>query len=543
MDIAPEVRKWLRDGRDDIALFALQGLGIELHPRQVEAAQAILAKKASYFTLDWANRSGKTTLLCVLHFHQLWYKYWLDEPDRKKWRLSEYATLHSAPLGEIAGRAHLAMDEMTKGTHRAQRDLETGQRRPSPLAPFYRAVKERDRTGADHMVLKCITGGQTDFRSTEGRARRIEGGAWWLISWDEWPQTEGDPDEIRYILDVRLTARAADFEAPIILTGTRNEDTEHIAKEWDTRAEDPTDEDWWGNHASRMDNPAASLKSIEIARRNLAPEDFARSVLGIEGGARGRVFPSFLVDPVFDEKLPRLTRPHPLDGRDVPHMASPWTYLHIWDLALAAAENVGAVWRIPHDWKFSPADPITGVRLVRIPGSRTLTPAEIMHTIEETFLPYGGLIVLDTTDAHGKGIFRELRGAGYPVEAFTFNERVGTRIRRVGSDFSMIRKDRGIKHARELLSDGLAFEYDTSGDPVIGRDEVVKLDLSEPYGSLRLPASWTVVRDQLSLLKVDDFRQRKDAAMTVLMGADVAMRRRNAATRGTSITRLAVMGG
>ena len=58
-----------------------------------------------------------------------------------------------------------------------------------------------------------------------------------------------------------------------------------------------------------------------------------------------------------------------------------------------------------------------------------------------------------------------------------------------------------------------------------------------------LPPSWSVVRDQLALLKVDDFRQRKDAAMTVLMGADIAMRRRNAAYRGNSITRLAVMGG
>jgi hypothetical protein len=99
-------------------------------------------------------------------------------------------------------------------------------------------TKERDSAGADHMFLRSVTGGICDFRSTEGKARRLESGAWRFISWDEWPQTE-NPDDIRTVLYVRLTNRAADFDAPILLTGTITDETEHIAREFLDLAEDP----------------------------------------------------------------------------------------------------------------------------------------------------------------------------------------------------------------------------------------------------------------------------------------------------------------
>lgn len=523
IDAPDSIQRWLEEGRTDVGRFAANGLGIYLHDKQLEVIEAVYDGEAQYYLLDWANRAGKTLTLCVMHMHQILYKPRLKYFSRKEFKEAEYATLHTAPLNELAGRAHLALSEITKGMSPAQRDIETGKRRPAPLGQLFFAIKERDQTGADHMVLRCASGGKTDFRSTEGKGARIEGGSWWLITWDEWPSTEGDPETIRFVLNVRLTNRAADFDAPIILTGTRTEDTEHIAKEFEERAEDPDEPDWWGNHASRMDNPAANLKAIERARRNFDPEDFNRAVLGIEGGAKGRIFPSILVDPMFTKDLPRFTSPHPGDGFPMKsEIVSPWTYLHLWDLALAAADNIGMVLRVPSDWQFSVEKPITGVSLKRVPGSHTLTSAEILHTIEETFLPYGGLIVLDTTDAHGRNIQRELQMAGYPVEAFTFNARTG--IRPTAS--SMIRKDRAIHRARLLMGEGLDFERDKAGNAKLDADAVAKLDTSKRYGAIRLPAEWTIVRDQIALLKPDDQRQRKDAAMTLLMGADVAFRNR-----------------
>lgn len=543
------IEEWIVDGSRDIARFAANGLGILLHQKQIDVLQAVLERKASYFFLDWANRAGKTLTLCVMHMHQLWYKPFSDASDYQDWKKTEYATLHTAPLNELAGRAHFALSEITKGVSPAQRDPDTNKRRPSPLAHLYLAIKERDDAGADHMVLRCVPSrAKTDFRSTEGKGARIEGGSWRLISWDEWPQTEGDPEDIRTILNIRLTARAADFGAPIILTGTRTEQTEHIAKDFEAWAEDPEDRDWWSNHAGRRENPSANIESIDRAERLVATgkmdqEDFNRSVLGIEGGVKGRIIPRPLIDKLFSMPLDRFTPPQANDGFGHHDVPSKYTYLHLWDLAIAAAENIGIVMRFPADWSFSVENPAIGVSLKRMPGSKTLTSAEIIHTIEETFLPYGGKIVVDTTDAHGKNIHRELRAAGYPVEDFTFNERPGIRGRPMSPLQNIIRKDRAIKALLSLLGEGLALKRDKAGALVMDANDFAAIDITKPFGSLRLPPSWTVAKDQLSLLRPDDQRQRKDAAMAVLMGADVALRARKARNRPNSAQPFSVFTG
>lgn len=372
----------------------------------------------------------------------------------------------------------------------------------------------------------------------------------------------------------RLQNRASDFDAKILLTGTITDDTEHIAKEWIKLCEDPNDEDWWGSQAARTDNPYASVKAIARAERQFDQEDYDRSVLGIPGGVKDRLFPSFMVDPIYsDRELPRFTPPGPLDGgrfeqqqlatpspmrrrrftedeapeprrigKWVANGDSPWTYLHVWDLALAAAANVGWVVRAPADWRFGWHDtdagrilvPLTGVKHVEIPGTRTLTSAEITHTIEETFLPYGGRIVLDTTDAHGKNIYRELRRAGYPVDEFTFNSR---------DQRNVLLKDAAIESARLLLTEGMKPVLDAQGEVTFDAMGVPVFDRDIPYGVLRLPPTWVKSRDQLSILRIDDDKQTKDEAMVGLMVCHTAYRARRARTRQAISQRLVVFGG
>jgi hypothetical protein len=163
-----------------------------------------------------------------------------------------------------------------------------------------------------------------------------------------------------------------------------------------------------------------------------------------------------------------------------------------------------------------------------------LTSAEIIHTIEETYLPYGGLIVLDTTDAHGKNIARELKRAGYPIEEFTFNERDGRRV---------IRKEAAIHNAREILTEGMEQVTDSSGEQTTDADGVPMFNRDRPYGAIHVPKEWVRTRDQLSVLKVDDDKQRKDEAMAFLMGCDMAHRLRRSRTRLASPQRLAVFAG
>ncbi len=579
-EVEPEVQRWIADGKYDVGRWSANGLGIYLHDKQLATIEELDKNEATFYLLWWANRSGKTVLVIVWHLHGIFYKPEIAEPttdhEFDQWVAEDYRTLHAAPLGTLATLAHEAIGEIIKGTHPAQRD-ESGRRRDAPLGSSFRATKERDAHGADHMVVKSLNGGTIDFRSTEGTAGRLEGRAWRRISWDEWPQQEAaDKGEgIRTVL-LRLQNRASDFDAKVLLTGTITPDTEHIAKEWILRCEDPNDPDWWGSTATRLDNPYASRKAIDLAKRQikagtLDQEDFDRMIGGVPGGVKGRLFPSFLVDPIFDNDLPRFTPPVVGDGgsfqpvevakpmarprykddeEKVPPRArwtepgsSPYLYLHVWDLAIAAADNIGIVARIPRDWRFgwTTADgkrvlrPIEGVKFVEIPGSRTLTSAEIQHTIEETFLPYGGRIVLDTTDAHGKNIYRELRRAGYPVDDFTFNERSLLRV---------LRKDAAIGDTRSLLAEGMELKRDRVGEVITDPTGVPVFDRTVEYGVLRLPRAWSKPRDQLSILKPppEDEKQRKDAAMVVLMLCSEAFRHRRARTRANKTQHVVVFG-
>lgn len=545
--------KWIedliRDGRHDVGRWMGAGLGIHLHDKQLAVLDALYRDPATFYFLWWANRAGKTTTILPWHLHGIFYKWELPEPktprDYDLWLAEDYRTIHTSPLNVLAQRAWSAISEIIKGTHPAQR-AEDGSRRDAPLGAFFTAATERAAAGGEHLVVKCLTGGTTDFYSTEGGGARIEGTAWWRGSWDEWPQQEGADKgtQIREVL-TRLANRLSDRDGKLLITGTVTEETEHIAREWIELCDDPDERDWWGMAATRMDNPSASSKAMALAERTFSEEDYKRTVLGELGGVRGRIFPSWMVDPAFTRDLPRFTPPAPDDGATFSQEGttrsrfrsagtSRWTYIHLWDLAIAAADNVGLVLRLPADLQFSVENPVIGVRRVVVPGSRTLTSAEIIHTIEEVYLPYGGQIAVDATDAHGKNIARELRRAGYPVEEFVFNERDSRRV---------IRKEAAIHHARELLTEGMEPVLDAAGEQVLDADGVPVFSHSKPYGAIRLPRDWTRTRDQLAVLRVDDDRQRKDEAMAFLMGCDIAYRLRRSRTRKAAPARLAVFAG
>ena len=517
VELPSRVKRWVRAGATDVGLFAYEGLGIKLTAPQEEAADAVLRRVAQFYDLWFAYRAGKTTLLDILHMHAIFYKVGIDQPtseyEYSKWQAENYRTLHGAPQGELAGRAWVTLGDIISGTTLAQRD-EYGKRREAPLAPMFMTTHERIEGGADRMFLRCLTGGVTDFRSTEGKAARLESGAWRLITWDEWPVTE-NLDDIRYIL-TRLENRAADYEAPIVLAGTITPEAEHIAKEFIAKAEDPSVPNWWGCGASRDSNPSASKLSMARAKQNMDEEDYLRGVLGVPGGVKGRALPSWAVDNAFRADLPRWQEP---DKRTDENGKRVWEYVHAWDLAISQADNVGIVVRVPADWQISPRAPAVGVSMKVIPGSRTLIDREIVHAIEETYLPYGGTIIVDSTDAHGKNVVRELRRAGYPVTAFDFHDRTTETI---------TYKARGLRSLKGLLSDGLTALRGAEGEFVDDAQGVPTLSRDQPFGAILFPADWHLLKDQLSIVKPppEDEKQKKDAAMTVYMLADLLWRRR-----------------
>jgi hypothetical protein len=188
------------------------------------------------------------------------------------------------------------------------------------------------------------------------------------------------------------------------------------------------------------------------------------------------------------------------------------------------------VLRVPAGWKFGPDNPVVGVSMKIIPGSRTLIDDEIEFAIEETWLPYGGDIYLDTSDAHGKNIYRSMRRRSLPVHPFEFKE----------LDIAKTtRKSRGLKAIRTLFAEGIDKERDAAGEPTHDELGLVAYDLGKPYGSMKFPLAWTKPKDQLSILKPPpaDDRQQKDAAMVVLMGAEICERERRGASRRHRVVR------
>jgi hypothetical protein len=106
-----------------------------------------------------------------------------------------------------------------------------------------------------------------------------------------------------------------------------------------------------------------------------------------------------------------------------------------------------------------------------------------------------------------------------------------------------IRKEQALERARELLAEGAELLRGPDGVVLTDDAGVPLMDWSKPYGVIRVPRSWTKLRDQLSALRPDDERQRKDAAMAFLMACDVAWRRRRGSeARARPIQRLMVFG-
>jgi hypothetical protein len=123
---------------------------------------------------------------------------------------------------------------------------------------------------------------------------------------------------------------------------------------------------------------------------------------------------------------------------------------------------------------------------------------------------------------------------GIPCEGWVANERDRRGVRR---------KDESIRNARAILTEGMVFLRDKKGEIELDPDGVPRFDPAKPFGALRLPAAWTIVGDQLSILREEDERQRKDAAMAVIQGLDFLYRIRRARTHQDTPIRFSVFSG
>lgn len=495
-------RAWLEDGR--IELWAYYGLGILLNDTQLEHLNDVIRwPPGSIHVWRWANRTGKTTGLDVLHGWANWYKWRFEAATFDDWFGRRYKTLHSAPLGELAGKAWELWGEIIAGVSAQQRDPINQRQRPAVLAPFFAAGKSVDAQGVDRPIVACANGSVIDFRSTQGKAARLESDSWWLLDWDEFPR-QLPTEDIVHMFDQTFLPRSSDFMAPVILSGTATIESEYIYGELEEFAR-LSPSDWNFTTAARSSNFAQSRASIERQLRLSIDKDVAaRSVGGELGGSAGSLYPEFLLANAFDHALPEVTPP-PADEQAWERHDRYATFMTGLDHALAHDDNVFLTLDVP--WPphtISPTNPIVGSSIKLLRGSRTLTGDEIHAYLSREARAYRSrAVIIDSTGEGGLSVYRKALSEGLPAVDCNLQGRAAKWV---------TNKEYGLQGLQRLLSYGL---------PVAAAEGFISEwpEVSGPFGLLRFPASgpWTKLRRQLAVMRRADEKLRQDAAMTLVM--------------------------
>lgn len=505
-DIPAKHRAWLESG--DIELFAFYGWGVVLTSAQLEHIGEVMSwPPGTIHVWRWANRTGKTTGLDLLYLWAAWYKWRFEHAEFNGWLAFNYKVLHAAPLSELAGKAWGLCDELIGGRAMQQRSPTTLLQRPALLAPFYSAQKLVDVNDVDRPVVTCANGSQIDFRSTQGKAARLESDAWWLIGWDEFPRQQPS-DDIPVIFDQTMLPRSSDFMAPVILAGTATIEAEHIYAELEElAAANPTD--WNFTEAARTTNYSQTKASQDRQRRVSIDKDVAaRSLDGTLGGGAGSMFPEFLLRNAFRDGLAeRIEPPGAEDDRAWAELGRRLAFITGFDHALAHDDNVYMNLAVPWPPKtISPANPIYGASMTLLKGSRTLTPDEQQAYLARDVRAYRArAAIIDSTGPGGLSVFRKALQEGLPAVDCNLQARAAKWV---------TNKEYALQALQRILAYGLPVQTETGFI-----DTWPDVPEGLEFGLLRLPNSgpWLKLRRQLAVYRRQDEKLRQDAAMTLVM--------------------------
>lgn len=407
---------------DDFPRLAFDGFGVMLSTQQIEFQRDFghfgprtSAVEPKFWWLSGGQRAGKTVVVALLHADAALYKRGLDPTDRTYWRNYAYGTLAIAPIEQLALRLYLIMDELAKGANNAQWD---GVARHARGGAFLSKMKA-GKAGI-WPIVRFSNGAFVDFRSSEGRAYRLEGGQWWGCSWDEWAS---QPDrEIEDVVTDVLPGRLRDHDAKLLAMAWPKPETEHhlikrirlIAKGRDVD--------------SRVAYLAADVAhftnqdALAVEARMKDEATWKRTVLGQPAGGAAIEFKMWMLEHAKVEvPFPEL----PLDG---------YRYFDSWDLGLARDSTVGGAWRIPIINGRGVVSPKHKARLVgfeELKGGSTLTLDTISYRVAAMQQLYRAQSAIDATNLGGVAAARQMRDLRPPPLSFTSraNDRIHGNMR------------------------------------------------------------------------------------------------------------------
>lgn len=414
-----KIAKLIEACREDFPRLCFDGFGIMLSDEQVDAYNEIGIpgpRRKGEFKTNWLSggtRSGKTVFGCLTHFDACLYKRGVDITDSLFWRNYAYGTLHVAPTDELALRMWAIADSIQKGSNDAQYDRRARHSRGGALLDKF-SVGKQGRWG----IIRYVTGSVTDFRSSEGRATRLEGGQWRWITWDEWASQMDT--EIDFVLTKVLFSRARDHDAKIMPMAWPKPETEHHLIEVIRNIEEGTDLDSRVVYLSAANAYFTNKEALKVEerRKNADKATWMRTVEGKPAGGGAVEFKPHMLDNMWNRGL-ALRRP-PESG---------FAYLSTFDIGLAHDATVGHTFRIPiinGRRTVSPEHKARVVNTVHLQGGDDLTPDKITFEIAREVSYYHSQLALDATSMGGMMAFRQVRDLNPKPVAFSSraNDRV-----------------------------------------------------------------------------------------------------------------------
>lgn len=385
---------------DDFGRLAFDGFGIMLSEEQLEFQRAFGTfgpRKRGEPKNTWLSggqRGGKTVIAAMLHADGGLYKRGVDNTDRLYWKNYAYGLLAIAPIDQLALRLWNIMSEISKGASDAQWDRDARRSRGGAFLKKMVAGKF-----GPWGIVRFSNGSFIDFRSSEGKAYRLEGGQWWGCTWDEWAS---QPDHEIY--DVRtdvLLGRLRDHDAKLLALAWPKAETEHHLIEVDRQIASGKDVDSQIVYLSAAKAYFTNQKALDVERRSKDEAKWKRTVEGRPAGGAAVEFKTWMLNNA-RKPIPRQTLPE--EG---------FAYLNAWDIGLAHDNTDGLVFRIPIINGQRIVSPEYKARIVdfeELKGSDGLTIDSITYRITAKQMLYHALTAIDATSMGGIGAARQLRG-------------------------------------------------------------------------------------------------------------------------------------
>lgn len=396
---------------DDWPRLMFDGFGIMVSDEQAEGYIRLGQpgpRKEDEFKYNWLSggqRSGKTVFGFGTHADACLYKRGIDNTSRMRWNNYAYPTLALAPSDALTLRLWQIGLEISKGAHESQYDSKVRRSRGGAFITKLKAGTDSKGNG----LWRWSNGSRTEFRSSEARATRLEGGQWPWITWDEWAS---QPDrEIAFILSSILLGRSRDFDGKIMPMAWPKPETERHLIAVIREIEAGRDLHSQVIYLSARKAFFTNQKALAIELETKTESEIKREIDGEPAGGAMREFKKHVIDNMVVMTLPK---------QDIPE--DQFAYFSSWDLGMANDSTVGFTWRIPIvDGRriVTPDHKARLVNRIELPGSDIRDIDDITTAVRLNQITYRCQSAMDATSMGGVMAVRQLRNMDPRPHSFT----------------------------------------------------------------------------------------------------------------------------